>query len=333
VAKVLTIAQSSLGSQLIYVTYSASSAEQAAQVANTVADVYREQDDERSTGPLAERARRYAQQLAELKNKVNQAQQEVTAFHQRNGVIDEGNKGNLEAVFLAGLEARLMEAQNTRRIAEARAAQNPAVSEPVLSSTHVQTLRVQLAAQELKLAQLTRNFTQEYPDLREAQEQVLDTRRWIAAVEQFYGANATAGMDLARRQEQSLQRAVADQRTKVFAQGRLHDEAAKNLLELESAQSVYKRALDGYDQIMFASSHRSTNVSVVGRATPPVSAAKPKVISGAILGAIAALVLGLGIPLASEFFNRRVRCRDDLERQHGVPVLVEFGRLPMRIAR
>lgn len=333
VAKVLTIAQSSLGSQLIYVTYSASSAEQAAQVANTVADVYREQDDERSTGPLAERARRYAEQLAELKNKVNQAQQEVTAFHQRNGVIEEGNKGNVEAAFLANLEARLLEAQNTRRFAEARAAQDPAVSEPVLSSNHVQVLRVQLATQEMKLAQLNRNFTPEYPDLREAQSQVQDTRRWIAAVEQGYAANSAAGLTLARRQEQSLQRALADQRAKVLAQGRLHDEAAKNLLELESAQSVYKRALDGYDQIMFASSHRATNVSVVSRATPPVSAAKPKVVSALVLGAIAALVLGLGIPLASELFNRRVRCRDDLERQHGVPVLVEFGRLPMRIAR
>ena len=133
---------------------------------------------------------------------------------------------------------------------------------------------------------------------------------------------------------------MADQRAKVLAQerlvlaqARLHDEAAKKLLELESAQSVYKRALDGYDQIMFAAGHRAINVSVVSRATPPVSAAKPKVVSGIVLGAIAALVFGLGIPLGSELFNRRVRCRDDLERQHGVPVLVEFGRVPLGIAR
>jgi hypothetical protein len=41
-------------------------------------------------------------------------------------------------------------------------------------------------------------------------------------------------------------------------------------------------------------------------------------------------VLGLGIPLGYELFNRRVRCRDDLERHHGIPVLAEFGALPMR---
>ena len=41
-------------------------------------------------------------------------------------------------------------------------------------------------------------------------------------------------------------------------------------------------------------------------------------------------MLGLGIPLGYELLNRRVRCRDDLERHHGIPVLVEFGRLRMR---
>jgi capsular polysaccharide biosynthesis protein len=45
---------------------------------------------------------------------------------------------------------------------------------------------------------------------------------------------------------------------------------------------------------------------------------------------MAAAMLGLGIPLGYELFNRRVRCRDDLERHHGIPVLVEFGRLRMR---
>jgi len=51
-----------------------------------------------------------------------------------------------------------------------------------------------------------------------------------------------------------------------------------------------------------------------------------------ILGCMAALVLGLGVPLGLELIHRRIRCRDDLERHHGIPVLVEFGRLPARIA-
>src|SRR6185369_11557867 len=103
-SKNLAIYQGQLGSQLIYVTYSTNSPAQAAQVANAVADVYKDQDYLRSTGPPGERAQRYAQQLNELKGKVDQAQKEVTAFHQRNGLIDEGNRANVDVVLLATLE-------------------------------------------------------------------------------------------------------------------------------------------------------------------------------------------------------------------------------------
>src|SRR6185295_3198939 len=97
-SKNLAIYQGQMGSQLIYVTYSGNDPAEAAQVANTVADVYKEQDYTRSTGPPGERAKRYAQQLSELKIKVDQAQKEVTAFHQRNALIDEGNKTNVDMV-------------------------------------------------------------------------------------------------------------------------------------------------------------------------------------------------------------------------------------------
>lgn len=331
-AKTLAVYQSQLGSQLIYVTYSSDEPEEAAQVANTVAEVYKEQDHARSTGPPAERAQRYAQQLSELKSKVDQAQKEVTAFHQRNSVLDEGNKSNVDVQLLTSLETRLLEAQNTRRLAEARAAVDPSVSDPVLLSNHAQVLKTQVATQELRLAQLKRSYTADYPDIHETQAQLDDTRRVLASLLRGYSANASAGLKAAQTLEARLQSEVAEQRTKVLSQVRLRDEAAKYVLELESAQTVYKRALDGYDQIMFASNGRHTNVSFVTRATPPLRASKPKLLSGLLLGAIAAAVLGLGLPLLLELFNRRVRCRDDIERHHGIQVLAELGRLPMRAA-
>jgi uncharacterized protein involved in exopolysaccharide biosynthesis len=98
---------------------------------------------------------------------------------------------------------------------------------------------------------------------------------------------------------------------------------------LESAQAVYKRALDGYDQVMFASLGNYSNVDLISRATPPVKPSKPKIAVFILLGAIAAVSLGLFLPLAYELANRRMRCRDDFERDNGVPVLVEFDSLPM----
>jgi succinoglycan biosynthesis transport protein ExoP len=98
------------------------------------------------------------------------------------------------------------------------------------------------------------------------------------------------------------------------------------MLELASAQAVYKRALDGYDQIMFASVGDYRNVQIVSRATPPTKSSKPKKLKLLIVAAIGALGLALLLPLLYELLmNRRLRCRDDMERSFGVPVLMEFN--------
>jgi capsular polysaccharide biosynthesis protein len=53
-------------------------------------------------------------------------------------------------------------------------------------------------------------------------------------------------------------------------------------------------------------------------------------LKGAVLGVFAAFGLGIGIPFVLELLHRRVRCRDDIERSYGIPVLAEFSRLPVR---
>jgi uncharacterized protein involved in exopolysaccharide biosynthesis len=330
VTKNLAIFQSQRGSQLIYIAYSANQPDQAALVANTVADVYKEQDEMRSTGPPGERARRYALQLNGLKAKVDEAQREVTAYQQRNALIDGGDKTNVDLALLATLEARLADAQNTRRYAQARADGNQSVSDQVLASPQTQALKMQLAAQELRQQQLERVYMPQHPDILDSQLQLVSTRRTLAAALQTYTDNASAGLNVAQRLENSLQQAVGVQRSKVLSKGRLQDDSAKYLLALESAQAVYKRALEGYDQIMFASAGPYTNVSLVSRATPPVKASKPGVLTGLMLGGLLAVVLGFGIPVVYELFNRRIRCRDDIEREHGIPVLAEFHRISRR---
>ncbi len=131
--------------------------------------------------------------------------------------------------------------------------------------------------------------------------------------------------------EGKYEAAVAEQRAKVLRLRELQDEGGKLMLELDSAQSVYKRALDGYDQIMFASVGNYTNVSVVSQAMAPVKSDKPNKVKLMMTGIVAGFGLGLVLPLCYELlFNRRLRCRDDIEREFGIPVLAQFGALPPR---
>jgi uncharacterized protein involved in exopolysaccharide biosynthesis len=281
-------------------------------------------------GPANERAKRYAVELGELKDKVRVAQDQVTAFRQRNGLPDfTAQSANIDTELLASLETRLQEAQNARRAAEVKAASDQSLNSGPNAPLSIQPLKTQIDTEQAQLAQLQATLGSRHPKVMELENQIAANQRNLARAQQNLSAGATADLTGARQLESKLQEAVAQQQAKVLAVSRLTDEGRKYLLELESAQSVYKRALDGYDQIMFASDSRFSKINLVSHAVPPQTSSKPKKVKLVMMGALAGLFLGLALPVAYELLvNRRIRCRDDFERDMAIPVLMEFDPIP-----
>jgi uncharacterized protein involved in exopolysaccharide biosynthesis len=327
-AKNLDIQLGAFGSQLIYINASAGNAALSAQIANTLADVYLNQQRQRVSGPASERAKRYALELAELKDKVRVAQEQVTAFRQRTGVTDTtGKNSGVEQTLLGMLEGKLQDASNARRAAEVKAASEQNAS-TAGSSVVVQNLKALLNTQQTQLAQLRTTYGAQHPKVLELENQIHATQRNLDSELHSVSSGNSSDLVAARELEAKMRAAVEEQRNKVLGVNKLQDEGTKYELELESAQSVYKRALDGYDQIMFASGGHTANISVVSAAVPPQKATKPNKPKLLILGVLAGIFIGLLAPLVYELLiNRRIRCRDDYERNFDLPVLMEFDRI------
>jgi succinoglycan biosynthesis transport protein ExoP len=316
------------GSQLLYVEVSASEPQKAAHIANSIAEAYLREERRLVNEPASERAMEYSAELAELQVKVTAAQERVTQFRRRSGLSDIAGRNDSDAQALNALEQQLLAVQNARRAAEARGVGNQAASGDVLTSPSVQGLKREIATQLAQLAQLGATFGPQHPRVLELKSQMAVTRAALEREVGVYTSSNSTQILAGRHLEQSTLRAVQTQRAKELAVRQQQDEGAKLLLELESAQAVYKRALDGYDQIMFASGGKLTNVSLMSHAIAPVTAAKPKKLKYLLAGAMAAIFVGLAGPLVYElWFRRRVRCRDDLERDFGMPVLAEFAPL------
>jgi succinoglycan biosynthesis transport protein ExoP len=324
--KNLDIEPGALGSELLTVTAFSNSPVKAADIANLVAGVYADQEP----GPAAERAKLYSQQLTELKNKVNAAQEQVTAFRQRTGVApDLTEKDNIEAALLTTLEERYQEAQNQRRAAEVKAGAYQATGSGFQDSPVTRELRTKLSSLESQLALLTSTMGSQHPRVLELKSEIASTQKALHSETSNYSSQTSSDLAAAKELESKLGAAVEQQRLKVLNFKKIQEDGNKYLLELESAQTVYKRALDGYDAIMFTSGGHGTNVKLVSPAVPPLTAAKPNKIK--ILGAasLMGLLLGLLAPLTYDLiFDRRIRCIDDVERSFDIPVLIELDALP-----
>jgi len=328
--KKLAVEQGNWGSQLISITYAATSAQEAAEIANAIAELYTEQQALRLTGPSSERAKRFTDQLEELELRVDKAQDQLTGFRQKAGLIDNETKVDIELGRLTELEHRLIAAQAERRMLEAQNL-GSASSDAVLGSGSVQTLKTQLATQQARMAELSAVLGPRHPEVQQLQQQIAVTRRALGAEMGAYSSNAGSRVSAARSVERELQKAVDAERVKVQDKRRVQDESSKYVMELETAQTLYKQALENYDSIVLTSGGGYNNVRLISHATPPAKASKPKTLVNVALALLAGGFLGVVGPLFYELLNRRVRCRDDLDRDFNLPVLMEFGSLPAEI--
>lgn len=322
------VVQQGNGSQLVYITATHPSPVKAAQIANAVAEEYLRQLAKRVNGPAGERAARYSQDLAELRAKAEAAQDRVTEFREQHELTDVEGANDVETTALTDLEQKLLAAQNARRELEAHQLDPNGSSDQVLDSQAVQTLRGKLATEQEQMAELLATLGPRHPSVIALQSEINATRRSLEGEVKAISVNTREELVRARELEAKYQAAVDAQRAKVVAHRALQDQAAKLLVELESAQATYKRALDGYDQTLFASVTDNADVTLVSRADPPVKAEKPNKLKLFMMACVAGVGFGVGWPFAYELLlNRRLRCRDDLERNFGIPVLAQLGRI------
>jgi uncharacterized protein involved in exopolysaccharide biosynthesis len=313
--------QPGTNSQLLYISATAPDPVQAADIANAVADEYLHQNSQRTNAPAIERATRYSAQLAELKEKVDDAQARVEAFRKQYSMADlkEGGGGDLEGTAMSDLNDKLLAAQNARRLLESQPGDARAESTAVLGAPEAVTLRGELDKLETQMGQARTTLGPQHPRILQLQSEIDATRNALRSA-------ATARLTAARDLEARYQAAFTAERNRLLERRGLQDQGAKLLLEQQAAKENYSQALRGLDQVQFASVGNYKDVSLVSRAEPPLKASKPNKLKLLMMAVAASFALAVGGPFAYELlFNRRIRCPDDLERHFRIVTLGHFG--------
>lgn len=310
------------GSQMMYISATARTPVQAAEIANAVSEEYLSQSRQRINAPAIERETRYKAQLQELQDKVDAAQAKVTQFREKNGITDlkDGQAGGSEGFALQDLETKLREAQNSRRQLESRLGAT-GMEGSSSDGAEVVALRGTLASLENQLVADSTSFGPRHPRITELRAKIESTKAALQT------GTATA-LQRARELEAKYQAAANQEQARLLNRQVLTDEGGKLLSDLQVARENHAAALRGLDQVQFASAGNYKDVTLVDRAEPPIRASRPNKMKMFLAALVLSFGVAVGGPFAYELLlDRRIRCRDDLERSFRIVTLAQFGRV------
>lgn len=315
--------------RLVSIVFEADDRVLAARVPNLIASVFLEQHQTASTAPAQRSADRFGQEIERLQQRVDDAQRALAQFRQDSGLIDLNHGLDVEGDRLIDLNRRLSDAEAAARTARLRLnaaqASDGQADDGVLGSMTVNTLKSQLSQRQAELINASARLGSQHPTRRALESEVNAIREALEAETRRHVEALRANSAAADRALAQVRAEMAQQRRSVLTTRSTAEDGMRYQRELDTARQLYEAALRNSENVMLVSNSNYSNARLVGEATPPLTHFKPSARLNVVLGLFIGGFLGLLTALAAELMDRRVRSREDVERELGIDVLLELG--------
>lgn len=310
--------------QVVKIAYTSESPELAAEISNTVADVYIENYLEAKFEMTSKATSWLNESLAGLREKLERSEQKLAEFYEREQLVDLDGVVGLAAEELQGLSEQLLEAENR------------------LKQTQIIYNQVQgFNGDPADLADMP--AVQNHPSIQNVKSAELEAQRNVSELSEVYGPKhlkmISAKAELASvkqtliNQVRSLISGINSEYRQAESQVnslRISVDKAKDeyrkLTTLESKRKILQREVETNQQLYDSFFTRlqetnevdgfeTANARILDRATIPSIPTKPK--KSLILVATFILSIGFGmfVALALDFLNSGIRSVDDVERK------------------
>jgi succinoglycan biosynthesis transport protein ExoP len=297
----------------------------AAAIANAFAAEYQAVNIQLKLDPLRSASTYFNSQLAELRAKLEAAQNKLSQYQKEKGIVSVDNRLDMETARLNDLSTQLVVVQGQLMEASSRSqqAQSASASESpdVVANPLIQNLKVSLSQAEAKFSEISLKLAPNHPDYRTAEAEVTKLRSELAKHVQMTSNSVGNNARILARRESELRAALQSQKTKVLEINRSRDELAMLAREVESGQHAYDDATQRFNQTSLQGKSNQADVAVLMPAQPPVDPATPRLLLNTVLSVVVGMLLGLAAGGAAEFFDRRVRSAADLLGVFDAPML------------
>jgi succinoglycan biosynthesis transport protein ExoP len=316
------------GSRLYNVSVQSADPGFAAKAADVLVEEYVKQNFERRTEATAKSLQFLADEIKKQQAKVEASERAMAEYRETNNALSLEDRQNTVVANLTQVNDQYTRTRTERIQKEATYNQVKALSTvqladaPAVSSNPtVTTLRTRMADLQRQKVQLNERYGPKNPQVIENENAIADTNKQyqaalVAAVQQirneYEGALATE-----RRLGEALKQsegAAMDLSRKSVGYTVLEREAQSN-------RQIYDSLIQRQNELQIVSNSGGNNVRLMDRAVVPGAPFTPDIRRNFMLGALAGILLALGLVLAIDYLDDTVKTPEDITRRLKLPFL------------
>lgn len=313
------------GSRLVDISYTSTSPERAASIANAYANAYIAANLDRRFEASSYAKVFLEDQLKQLKLRLEDSEKGMLDFAERENMVETGDKQSIAETNLAAANAALGALISSRIQAEQawkQVDQTPSISlQQLLNNKVIEGLRIQRNDLKRDYEQKLETFKPNYPEMVELSSKIAAVDKQIAIEVDTVRKSLKAAYENALEQEQQMGERIEQLRDQVLDLQKRSIRYGILKREVDSNRNLYNNLLQRYKEVDVASGVGTNNVFIVDRAEPPGGPSHPqflKIVLGACLGGLFAGIAGAFL---IEVLDDRIRSPDDVEKAFGLPVL------------
>ena len=301
----------------------------AADFANTLVSEFVEQSHQMRWESTQRTTEWLAGHLDGMKVNLENSEAQLQAYARASGLLF-SEKGNVAEERLRQIQGEYSKAQVDR--AEKQAKYETVITKPIESLPETlddPTLRdygTKLSALRQERAQLTSALTPAHYRVLQVQAQIDELRSALEAHRANVLRRAAVEYQSARRHEELLAQAYGQQARLVSTQAEkiIHYDTLKH--EVDTSRQLYDALLQRVKQAGLASAMRASNILVVDAAKPPLLPYRPNYPLNSALGLLIGTLLGTGLSIMRERFDRRIAAPGVAPAYLNLP---ELGAIPL----
>ena len=316
-------------SRLVEVSFESNDRNLAAQVVNTLASTYIQQNLESRWQASQKASEWLSQQLMGMKSKLEKSEDDLQQYARDNGLLfletDKGTSENIVTQRLRQLQEELTKAQADRYEKQSLyllVQQGDFSSLPgIFNNKLMQDLTEKLAELQRERSRLSSIFNPDYPQVKEIQNQIDEAQSDLSSERERAAKAITNDYRAAVERENMLQQAFKDQQhdADVIAEKSVQYNILKR--EADTNKQLYVGLLEKLKETGVSTSMKAANIRVIDPAYPPKKPDSPRVPLNLSLAMLLGLSLGIGAAFLQEHLDNSFKTAGEIERFLQLPAL------------